>query len=475
MAVDYDLVIIGNSPAGIHAAQRAAQFYARVALINPALAESPRTAPSRTGPFQAGSSQAGRLQADPISLPCCPAPALPLPYAQWHEAVAATLGEFHAPKVLAAQGIEVIAGQAEFFRKPGLGVSVNGRSLRSRAYLLAIPSIPQIPSIPGIAAIPYFTVATIAPHLDTFTPEHRVVVVGEDPRGLEIAQALTRQKVQVTVIMATATILPEEDAAAVALLQAQLEADGITLLTATPVTQVRHIEDQVWVQAGNQAIAADAILLAPVHQPSLAALNLAAVNVKWHAQGLSVNSHLQTTNPRIYACLGQWGNSYLEHLALQQAQVAVDNALFWPIKTVDRHAVPRVVQTTPEFLAVGLSTAQAQQRYSDVMILRLPFNTLAKAQWQAATTGFCQFVVRRNGEILGAQIVGSAASEIGGAIILALQQKLRVQALATLAFPPLTFAQIIPTTALEWQRLRRLQRPWLRDWLEEFWSWRRSR
>jgi pyruvate/2-oxoglutarate dehydrogenase complex dihydrolipoamide dehydrogenase (E3) component len=459
MAVDYDLVIIGSSPAGIQAARRAAQLHARVALIDPVLLNPVLLDPLRTAP---------------VSLPCTPAPALPIPCAQWHAAVTAVLGELQAPKVLAAQGIEVLAGPVEFFRKPHLGVRVNGRSLRSRAYLLATAAIPQIPSIPGIDAIPYFTVATIAPHLDTFTPEHRVVVVGGDPRGLEIAQALIRQKVQVTVIVASATILPDEDAAAVALLQAQLEADGIVLLTATAVTQMRQIADQVWVQAGNQAIAADAILLAPGHQPNLAKLNLEAAGVKWDPQGLPVNAHLQTTNPRIYACLGQWGSDYLEHLALQQAQIAVDNALFWPTKTVNLRAIPRMVQTAPEFLTVGLSTAQAQQRYRDVMILRQPLNTLAKAQWQGTTTGFCQLVVRRNGDILGAQVVGPAASELGGVIILAMQQNLRVQALATLALPLLTFAQIIPSTALEWQRLSRLQQPWRRDWLEEFWSWRRS-
>jgi pyruvate/2-oxoglutarate dehydrogenase complex dihydrolipoamide dehydrogenase (E3) component len=448
MSVDYDLVILGSSPAGIHAALRATQFHARVALIDQGVA----------------------------LMGCLPSFwAAPAPIAQWYAALTADLTAQYAPSVLATHGIDVIAGCGEFVRQPQFGVVVGRRSLRSRAYLLATGTRPLIPDISGIDTVSYFTIDTIAPQLDKFTPDQRVVVLGDEPMGLAIAQALVRQQVQVTLIVATATVLPEGDGEAVGWLQAHLEADGMTLLTATAVTQVRQLGDQIWVQAGDQAIAADALLLAPRQTPNLQGLNLEAAYGPKPVLDLAVNAKMQTRHPRIYACFGQWQQHYLDHYAIQQAAIAVDNALFWPVKTVNQRAISYLVPTTPELLSIGLSEEQARQRYGeDVMILQQPFSTLAKVQWQGAPTGFCKLLVRRRGEIVGAQIAGPQAGELGAAIALAMQQNLSVQTLATLGLPSLACTQLIAATAQEWQRLRRLDSPWRRDWLEEVLSWLRS-
>ncbi len=455
MSADYDLIIFGHTPAGVQAALLAAQYQARVTLITQGIDFAP-------------------------TLPCTPVP--PLPSDQWQPAVALTLAALNAPAMLAAQGIEVITARGEFVRKPRLSVAVAGRLLRSRAYLIASDTVALIPDIPGLKDVSYQTIATIAPQLDTLTPAHHVVVLGDEPMGLAIAQRLARQKVQVTLIVKTTTLLPAADPEAIALLQAQLEVDGIQLLTATDVTQVRQIQDQVWIQAGHQAIAADTLLVALGSSPNLEGLNLEAAAVSWSAQGIPVNAHLQTTNPKIYACPGRDRGdvTYLEHLAIQQAHIAVWNALFLPIKTLPAGAIARLVPTVPELLSLGLSETQAKQRYGrDICILQQPFSTLAKAQWQGDTTGFCKLIVRRNGQILGAHLFGAQAGELGGAIALAMQQNLSVQTLATLVYPASTFAAIIPATAAEWQRQRQSQPQWpwnwRRDWLAEFFSWQRSR
>jgi pyruvate/2-oxoglutarate dehydrogenase complex dihydrolipoamide dehydrogenase (E3) component len=78
-----------------------------------------------------------------------------------------------------------------------------------------------------------------------------------------------------------------------------------------------------------------------------------------------------------------------------------------------------------------MTEAQARERYGkDVFVVRQYFKTLDKAQLLGETTGFCKIVGRQNGEILGASIVGSDASELIGAIALAIRQKLKVKAIA---------------------------------------------
>jgi pyruvate/2-oxoglutarate dehydrogenase complex dihydrolipoamide dehydrogenase (E3) component len=97
-----------------------------------------------------------------------------------------------------------------------------------------------------------------------------------------------------------------------------------------------------------------------------------------------------------------------------------------------------------------------------------------KAQLQGETTGFCKLLVHRNGTLLGAHIVGSQAEELIGTIALAMQQNLKIQAIADLILPTTSLSEIIHQTAAEWDRYRLQRNTKLQDWLEGFFNWRRS-
>jgi pyruvate/2-oxoglutarate dehydrogenase complex dihydrolipoamide dehydrogenase (E3) component len=80
---------------------------------------------------------------------------------QWAEAVVSTCSEQTSPAILASLGVDVINGAGEFCRRPHLGLVVNNRRLRSRAYLLATGSRPAISNIEGLQTIDYLTPETI--------------------------------------------------------------------------------------------------------------------------------------------------------------------------------------------------------------------------------------------------------------------------------------------------------------------------
>ncbi|MGC1394325.1 MAG: mercuric reductase, partial [Coleofasciculaceae cyanobacterium] len=235
------------------------------------------------------------------------------------------------------------------------------------------------------------------------------------------------------------------------------------------VTQVRNIDGKKWVQAGNQALETDEIMLAIEQQPNLEALNLEGVGVKFNAQGIKLNQKLQTTNSRIYAC-----GFRQDYLARYEANIAVKNILFLPIFKVDDRGMPASVFSDPQLARVGLTEAQARQRYGkDVMVARQYFKTLDKAQILGETTGFCKIVGRQNGEILGAVIVGQEAVELIGAMAFCVRQKLKIKTIANLPYTSPTLSEIMQQTAIEWQRqIRRHKR--LNDFWEWFFSWRRN-
>ncbi|NEP62160.1 MAG: NAD(P)/FAD-dependent oxidoreductase, partial [Symploca sp. SIO2G7] len=301
------------------------------------------------------------------------------------------------------------------------------------------------------------------------------VVIGGSSIGIQLAQTLKRLNCQVTLVTKAPHILIKGDWEASVLVQAQLEAEGIEILTQSPVTQVRQIENKKWVQAGNRAIEADKILLATAQQPNLESLNLEGVGVKFNQQGLQLNKKLQTTNPRIYAC-GDVTNGYqFAHIAEYEATIALKNALFAPVFKVNYQSIPWAIYCQPQLAGVGLTEEQARERYGkNVLVVRQYFKTLDKAQLLEETTGFCKLLVRRNGEIVGASLVGAEASELMGAIALAMQQEIKLSAIAKLPYASPTLSEIVYKTAIEWQRQRLSRNHTLQNFLEGFFTLRRK-
>ena len=157
-------------------------------------------------------------------------------------------------------------------------------------------------------------------------------------------------------------------------------------------------------------------------------------------QGVSVNAFLQTTNPRIYACGDVIGGYQFTHVAGYEANVVLKNALFFPFTKANYRVIPWATFTDPELARVGLTEQQARERYGDnIYVVKQDFAEVDRAQAEAATSGFAKIITRRNGEILGAHLVGSAAGELIHEIVLAMSHKLKISALSGIhIYPTLT-------------------------------------
>ncbi|MBE9105472.1 NAD(P)/FAD-dependent oxidoreductase, partial [Nostoc cf. edaphicum LEGE 07299] len=419
MTIDYDVVIIGGSLAGYYAALAATQLRATVALVQPKadygfthhhalteigkLAQKLKDAPG----FGIHATHTDTLEECHISMAWQEA----MLYAQ---SVASNLQEQHSPAILAAQGVDVIVGSGQFQSSPELAFAVNNRLLRARTYLLASGSRPEIPEIEGLQTTGYLTLSNIWQSFQGTTLPKNWVIIGGIPQSVEIAQTLARFGCSVTLVVKHPYVLPYLDPEIATLLQAQLEVEGVRVLTEKPVTQVRLIENKKWIQAGDKAIETDEILVATGQQPNLEPLNLAAVGVKWHRRSLVVNDKLQTTNHRIYACGDVIGGYDFANVANYEAKIALNNALFFPRLRVNYSSIPWAIFSVPMLAQVGLTEAQAKRLFSrdKILVLRQYFKTVAAAQLRDETTGMCKLIVLRNGEILGASILGAEAGEL---------------------------------------------------------------
>ena len=326
-------------------------------------------------------------------------------------------------------GVRVIAAEARFVdpRTVHAGEFV----IRPRRFVIATGSKPVVPPIPGLDIVPFWTNETV--FANRALPAH-LVVIGGGPIGIELAQAFRGLGAAVTVIDA-GPLLPHDDPEGVAFLAARLAADGIRLMPSTAVAEVAQAGTDIAVTlASGERVTGSHLLVAAGRRPDLAALDLAAAGIATNAAGIVVDKRLRTSNRRAFAIGDAAGGPQFTHIALYHAGIVIRNALFRLPARVDYRALPWVTYTDPELAQVGLGEAAARAQGA-VRVLRWPFADNDRAHTERDTAGMVKIIVRPNGRILGATILGAAAGDLILPWALAISQKLKIGAMANLIVP----------------------------------------
>jgi pyruvate/2-oxoglutarate dehydrogenase complex dihydrolipoamide dehydrogenase (E3) component len=314
--------------------------------------------------------------------------------------------------------------------------------IRARRFVIATGSQPVVPQISGIDACPYFTNENIFDARER--PKH-LIVIGAGSSGLELAQAFRRLGSEVTVLEVAAQPLAKEDPECVAVVLDELAREGITVRSGVKVERVRALRQRVEVVlAGTteETIQGTELLIATGRKPNITGLDLEAARVKHDDHGITVNKRFATSNRRIYAIGDVTGVSQFTHSASHQAALLIKHLLFRLPVAMKVDEIPRVTFTEPELAHVGLGEAEAREQYGDVRLLRWPYHDNDRAQAERETRGHIKVVTDPKGLILGATIVGAAASEQISTWTLAINHGLNIRAFAELVVPYPTYSEI---------------------------------
>ncbi len=168
------------------------------------------------------------------------------------------------------------------------------------------------------------------------------------------------------------------------------------------------------------------------------------------------------------------GGYQFTHVAGYQANVVLKNALFLPITKADYRVIPWATFTDPELARVGLSEQEARERYGDnIYVVKQDFAEVDRAQAEAATSGFAKIITRRNGQILGAHLVGASAGELIHEIVLAMSHKLKISALSGIHIYP-TLAEVNSKAAFALTKQKYEKNYKLQSLLEKFFHFLRA-
>jgi pyruvate/2-oxoglutarate dehydrogenase complex dihydrolipoamide dehydrogenase (E3) component len=344
--------------------------------------------------------------------------------------IVASLAPQDSAERFAALGVTVLRAEGRFTGPRTL--AAGAILIRPRRFVVATGSRPYVPDIPGLAEAPFLTNETV--FANRARPEH-LIVIGGGPVGIEMAQAHQRLGARVTVFD-SGPLLPQDDAELVGLLRRELEGEGVVLRPHTEIAAVEAGRDGVALRlADGERIAGSHLLVAAGRRPAVAALDLAAAGIAATPAGIAVDARLRTTNRRVFAVGDAVGGPRFTHVALHHAGIVIRNALFRLPARADHRALPWVTYTDPELAQVGLGEAAAGNAAAAVRVLRRPFADNDRARTERDDRGLVKIVVRPNGRILGAAILGAGAGELILPWALAVSQKLKIGALANLIVP----------------------------------------
>jgi dihydrolipoamide dehydrogenase len=157
-------------------------------------------------------------------------------------------------------------------------------------------------------------------------------------------------------------------------------------------------------------------------------LKLDKAGLKTSEKGfLETNDRMETEVAGIYAIGDVTGKWMLAHVGSHQGIIAASNAVGIEAK-IHYEAVPAVVFTSPEIATVGLTLEDAQKAGYSAISSVFPFQVLGKAQAAIDTEGFTQVISdQKTGQILGAAVVGSEASNLIAEMALAIQNELTLE------------------------------------------------
>jgi pyruvate/2-oxoglutarate dehydrogenase complex dihydrolipoamide dehydrogenase (E3) component len=362
-----------------------------------------------------------------------------------HETIAA-IAPMDSEQRFAGLGTRVIRATARF---TGPREIVAGETtIRARRFVVATGSRPAIPAIPGLDAAPYLTNETLLDN--TRLPDH-LVIIGAGSVGIEMAQAHARLGSRVTILDSGAA-LAQDDPELAELLCQRLRAEGVTIREAVAIARVeRDGAGVAVVLAGEERLTASHLLVATGRIADLDGLDLARAGVEHGKNGIRVDAGLRTTNRKIYAIGDVAGGPQFTHVAGYHAGIVVRSALFRLPAKVDYRALPWVTFTDPELAHSGLTEAAARARFGDdIAIVRASFHENDRAQAERTPHGLVKVVTRRNGNILGAAILGAAAGELIQPWVMAIGEGMKIKSLAGMIAPYPTLGEASKRAAVSY-------------------------
>ena len=320
---------------------------------------------------------------------------------------------------------------------------------KAKRIVIATGSRASAPPIPGLKDTPYLTNEGI------FTVSElpkKLLIIGSGPIGLELGQAFSRLGSKVEIID-IAPPLGRNEPEHVKTLVESLEAEGIVFHAPVNTKKIRKTKTGVAIDLeGGKKLTGTHLLVAAGRKPVTDGLNLEVAGIKTNRRGIVTDTTLRTSNKRVFAVGDVSGRGGLTHAAGHHAGIIIKNFYFVPFfkASAETNNMPAVIYTQPELASIGMSEKAARDKYNDIRTVHWEFEENDRAIAERTTDGDVKIIARKNGQILGASIVGEGAGELLQIIGLAMSNKMKIIAFTKLISPYPSRGEAVKRAASSW-------------------------
>lgn len=343
-------------------------------------------------------------------------------------------------------GVQVIQAEGKFLDHATIETKLH--LIKAKRFIIATGSSPFVPPIQGLKDVPFYTNESIFDL--TELPSH-LVVIGGGPIGIEMAQAFQRLGSKVTVLEAF-ICLPKDDPDITSRLKDILISEGIDLNEQIKIISVKQVEKETQIycktsDGQEKKFIASHVVVATGRRANIQNLGLELAGVKFSPRGIEVNENLKTSNSNIYAIGDCIGGYQFTHVAAYHAGIVIRNSIFRLGTKIETKAIPWVTYTDPELAHVGFLESQLKSQNIPYKALHMDFDANDRAQTENRTEGVIKVLVSPQGYVLGVTILGIHAGELIYPWVMAIQNKLKLSAIASSIAPYPTLSAITKAVA----------------------------
>ncbi len=338
---------------------------------------------------------------------------------------------------------------------PGKTVTVDGTAYTaSRAVVLAtgtrVKGIPQI----GLE-LDRTTVISTDEALFLPAAPQSVAIIGAGAVGCEFADVFNAFGAKVTLIEILPQILPLEDAESADALRKSFKKRKIEMLVAAKVTgaDVRPDGATLTVEVGGttKSVEVEKVLIGAGRALNVEGIGLEESGVHLDDRGfLKVDGNLQTTAEGVYAIGDIAGPPTLAHKGSREGVFVAEVIAGRKPHPINYGNIPNVTYCHPEVASIGLSEEQCKEQKLEYVVGRFPFSANGRARASLQTEGFVKIIRdSKYGEILGAHVVASHASELIHELAVARENEYTVEEIDLAVHAHPTLSEAVAEAALD--------------------------
>ena len=282
-----------------------------------------------------------------------------------------------------------------------------------------------------------------------------LIIIGSGAIGMEFASFYNDLGVDVTVVEALPSILPNEDEDISKIVDNNFKKRGVVIKTNATLKSVEILNKSVCaeisVNGKVEKINAEKLILAIGIVPNTENLGLDNYNVNFDKGHILTNEWMETDEKGIYAIGDVTAGPWLAHKASHEGILCVEKiAGHKDLIPIDKTSIPGCTYCRPQVASIGLTEKNAKFQNLNIKVGKFPFVGNGKAIALGDSEGMIKTIFNKDtGELIGAHMVGPEVTELIQGFSIAKKLETTEKELMHTIFPHPTLSESMHESVLD--------------------------